>query len=200
MHPKRFFTCILRQTEFCHGLWTGPYLSLRKMSIFVTVATKVASTKWVIEHHPCFFAINFQKNPEKYIKPSKKIAAVILWVWNHWCQVQDVQERISQRGEQYRILCVLFHRSTVDLHFPIPHKRFHHGVTPNFPFSSPILPFLTNTFGNSLATSSTSLKERAQLWQHSQAPMIAPSYPHFYQMTALSNTAANQLITATIGN
>lgn len=171
------------------------------MSIFVTVATKVASTKWVIEHHPCFLAINFQKNPKNRSNLQKKRPAVILWVWNHCCQVEDVQERISQRGEHVEnLFFFLFHGSTVDLPFHISHKRFHYGATPNFPFSSPTPLLLTNTFGNSLTSSSTSLKKRAQLWQHPQAPMIAPSYPHLCQMTELSNTPANQLITATIGN
>lgn len=199
MSPKIYFHLYLEtQTEVCHGLWTGPYLSLRKMSIFVTVATKVASTKWVIEHHPCFLAINFQKNPKNTSNLQKNGCYHPLSL--NSLESGGRSKREYPRGGSMRKTCFLFHRSTVDLQFHTPHKRFHHGATPNFPFSSPTPPLLTHTFGNSLTSSSTSLKKRAQLWQHPQAPMIAPSYPHFCQMTELSNTPANQLITATIGN
>lgn len=198
MRPGRFvFTCILRHRQkFVMGCGPDliclcekcPYLSLwpprllpPNGSLSVTSVSSLSISKRTQKIHQIF---NLLSSSEFGVTGVK---------WR-------MSKREYSRGGSTRKTCFLFHGSTVDLPFHIPHKRFHHGTTLNFPFSSPTSPLLTNTFGNLLTSSSTSLKKRAQLWQHPQAPMIAPSYPHFCQMTELSNTPANQLITATIGN
>lgn len=117
--------------------------------------------------------------------------------WRMVCQRKSLPEGGNMWRTFFFFISLLSRR--------LPHTRFHRERLKLqwlilILMVHPLLFEQKKTFGNSLKRSATFLGKRPHIWQQPQAPVIAPSHPHFHQMTELSNLPASQLITATIGN
>lgn len=125
--------------------------------------------------------------------------------WRMLCQRDNIPEdRNMWRTGLFRVF-FLFHRCPVDnlsKDSIVSNKRGSDSFSSCLFTRSAVNNQHLREFPDALCQSLGKKKkrERAQLWQQPQAPVIAPSHPRFRQMTELSNPPANQLITATIGN
>lgn len=157
---------------------------------------------------PCFPPINFQKKLWKYIKPAKKwlqyshpLCSDSLVSSGECCVKERTSQRMGTCEELFEdFFFFYFHRCPLDNPSKdsiVSDKRRSESFSSCFTHSvnNQHLREFTDAVCQSLGK-----KREPNYGSNPTAPVIAPSHPHFRQMTELLNPPANQLITATIGN
>lgn len=187
-----------RHREVFPGLQTGPYLSLRETSIFVTLATKVGSSRWVTEQHPdslLFLPLKIHQTCKKWLQYSHPLFSDSLVSSGGCC----VKERTSQRAgnvENFFFISSLSRR--------LPHKRFQYEWLKKWVNSSSLSCLFTHfTVNNQHLWEFTdavcqSLGKTVPNYGSNPKPQWLPH--HTFTSVKWQSCRNHQLITATVGN